>query len=71
MQLELKTWAYDILSDIHEIEVFLEDVPEFHYYQGDLKTKRAIDRNLEIIGEAMSRMLQHDATLPFLMLERS
>jgi uncharacterized protein with HEPN domain len=65
MQLELKTWAYDILTAIHEIEVFLEDVPDFHFYQSDLKTKRAIERNLEIIGEAMNRMLQLDATLPF------
>lgn len=32
MQLELKTWAYTILIAIHEIEVFLEDVPGFSAY---------------------------------------
>ncbi|TCZ65192.1 HepT-like ribonuclease domain-containing protein [Flaviaesturariibacter aridisoli] len=65
MQLELKTWAYDILTAIHEVELFLEDVPEFSVYQGDLKTKRAIERNLEIIGEAMNRMLQKEPSLQF------
>ena len=29
----------------------------FAEYQNDLKTKRAIERNIEIIGEAMSRIL--------------
>jgi uncharacterized protein with HEPN domain len=65
MQLELKTWAYDILSAIHEIDVFLKDVPNFTAYQGDLKTKRAVERNLEIIGEATNRMIQKDPSLQF------
>ncbi|RYZ21099.1 MAG: DUF86 domain-containing protein [Chitinophagaceae bacterium] len=65
MQLELKTWAYDILTAIHEIEVFLEDVPDFTHYQSDLKTKRAIERNLEIVGEAMNRMLKQSPDINF------
>jgi uncharacterized protein with HEPN domain len=65
MQLELKTWAYDILTAIHEIETFLADVPSFTIYKADLKTKRAIERNLEIIGEAMNRMLKFSADLKF------
>jgi len=65
MRLELKTWAYDILTAIHEIEVFLEDVPGFTIYKADLKTKRAIERNLEIIGEAMRRMLNLAPELDF------
>lgn len=65
MQVELKSWAYDILTAIHEIEIFLEDVPDFTTYQSDLKTKRAIERNLEIIGEAMNRMLKKDSSLTF------
>ncbi|HEV7329991.1 MAG TPA: HepT-like ribonuclease domain-containing protein [Flavisolibacter sp.] len=65
MQLELKTWAYDILTAIQEIETFLLDVPDFTSYQVDLKTKRAIERNLEIIGEAVNRMLNLQEDLPF------
>ena len=29
-------------------------------YQNDLKTKRAVERNIEIIGEAMSRILKEN-----------
>ncbi|RYD54011.1 MAG: DUF86 domain-containing protein [Sphingobacteriales bacterium] len=65
MQLELKTWAYDILTAIQEIETFLLDVADFTCYQADLKTKRAIERNLEIIGEAVNRMLNLQQDLPF------
>jgi uncharacterized protein with HEPN domain len=33
-------------------------------YQADLKTSRAVERNLEIIGEAMSRILRLRIDLP-------
>ncbi|RYF85565.1 MAG: DUF86 domain-containing protein [Chitinophagaceae bacterium] len=33
----------------------------FAAYQEDLKTKKAVERNLEIIGEAVSRILKADA----------
>jgi uncharacterized protein with HEPN domain len=29
----------------------------------DIKTKRAVERNLEIIGEAMNRILKHDESI--------
>jgi uncharacterized protein with HEPN domain len=64
MQVELKSWAYDITKAIQEIEVFLVGIG-FESYQNDLKTKRAIERNLEIIGEAMNRMLKKDPSLVF------
>ena len=65
MQLELKTWAYDISKAIEEIEFFLTDISDFDAYQKDLKTKRAIERNLEIIGEAMNRMLNLNPKIEF------
>lgn len=59
MNTDIKTWLYDILNAINEIESFFIDVPkEFLNYQNDLKTKRAVERNIEIIGEAMSRVLK-------------
>jgi uncharacterized protein with HEPN domain len=49
------------LNAINEIEGFLSDVPkEFLAYQNDVKTRRAVERNIEIIGEAMNRILQKD-----------
>lgn len=57
----IKTWLYDILSSINEIESYFVDTPKwFEIYQNDLKTKRAVERNIEIIGEAMSRILKED-----------
>jgi uncharacterized protein with HEPN domain len=47
MQLDLNTWAYDILTAIQEIELFLKDTPDFPSFQADMKTRRAIERNLE------------------------
>ena len=63
MDIELKVWLYDIFNAIHEIETFLEDTTEFAVYQNDLKTKRAVERNLEIIGEAMSRILHKESSI--------
>lgn len=57
----IKTWLYDILSSINEIESYFVDTPKlFEFYQNDLRTKRAVERNIEIIGEAMSRILKED-----------
>jgi len=64
MDIEIKVWLYDILKAINEIESFLLDSPkEFSAYQNDLKTRRAVERNIEIIGEAMNRILQKDGSL--------
>jgi uncharacterized protein with HEPN domain len=56
---EIKVLLYDILSSISEIESFLADRPkEFENYKNDTRTKRAVERNLEIVGEAMARILK-------------
>jgi uncharacterized protein with HEPN domain len=36
---EIKTWLYDILNAIHEIEGFSTE--NFNQYQQDIKTRRA------------------------------
>ncbi len=61
MDNDIKTWLYDILSSINEIESYFVDLPKmFEIYQNDLRTKRAVERNIEIIGEAMSRILKQN-----------
>ena len=42
---------------------FYDNPKEFFKYQHDLKTKRAVERNVEIIGEALSRILKQDETI--------
>ena len=64
MDNDIKAWLYDILNAIVEIESFFNNEPkEFAKYQNDLRTKRAVERNIEIIGEALSRILKRDQTI--------
>ncbi|TVZ26576.1 uncharacterized protein with HEPN domain [Gillisia sp. Hel_I_86] len=61
MDEELKTWLYDILQSINEIDSYFEGRPKiFEDYVSDVKTKRATERDLEIIGEAVNRILKKD-----------
>jgi uncharacterized protein with HEPN domain len=61
MDNEIKTWLYDILQAISEIESYFIDKPKiFTEYLSDTKTKRAIERNIEVIGEAVNRILKTD-----------
>jgi len=61
MDNEIKTWLYDILQSINEIDSYYENKPRtFEEYQSDIKTKRAIERDLEIIGEAVNRIRKMD-----------
>ncbi len=57
---EVRTWLKDIEQAIIEINLFLPEVKNFTEFQSDLKTKRAVERNVEIIGEAVSRILKVD-----------
>jgi uncharacterized protein with HEPN domain len=64
MDNNIKTWLYDILSSINEIESYFIDRPkEFKFYENDVRTKRAVERNIEIIGEAMNRILKEDSEI--------
>jgi uncharacterized protein with HEPN domain len=64
MDREIKTWLYDIFNSIEEIEQFLpQGSRKFESYSSDLKTKRAVERNFEIIGEAFKRILEKDPNI--------
>ncbi|HSV76107.1 MAG TPA: HepT-like ribonuclease domain-containing protein [Bacteroidales bacterium] len=52
---------YDIKLAIEEVDsYFVNKDKSFREYQGDIMLQRAIERNLEIIGEAMNRILKED-----------
>lgn len=58
MDNEIKSWLYDVLNAIMEIDSFFIDTQkEFTNYKNDLRTRRAVERNIEIIGEALSRVI--------------
>lgn len=64
MESEIKTWLTDIQLAINEINLFLPDKKDFLEFRKDLKTRRAIERNIEIIGEAVNRILKSDPEFP-------
>ncbi len=65
MDEKILKWLYDIKSAIEEIESFFVDIPnDFNHYSSNLILKRAVERDLEIIGEAVNRILKHDPDFP-------
>ena len=64
MKAEIKAWPADIKQAITEIHLFLPDKTDFNTFQRDLKTKRAIERNIEIIGEAVNRIVKVEPDFP-------
>lgn len=57
----IKKHLQDILTAIEEIESFFGDKPKlFDDFYNNLCLRRAIERNIEIIGEAMNRILKTD-----------
>ena len=64
MENEIKTWLADIKQAIREINQFLPDKEHFANFQKDLKTRRAVERNIEIIGEALNRVLKKHPDIP-------
>ncbi len=58
MDLEIKKWLKDIELAISEINSFFPEKKIFSEFQSDLKSRKAVERNIEIIGEALSRILK-------------
>ncbi len=64
MEHEIASWLADIKQAINEINEFLPDKKDFFEFQKDIKTRRAVERNIEIIGEAVNRVLKADPAYP-------
>ena len=63
MELEIKKFLFDIRESIDSIEKYLGDRRDFGVYMNDKMLRRAVEREFEIIGEAMSRIEKLDQTL--------
>ena len=60
----IKKHLQDILTAIEEIESFFGDKPKlFDGFYNNLCLRRAIERDIEIIGEAMNRILKTDRSI--------
>lgn len=62
MDNKINAWLEDILRSIDEIFDFLPEEKDFFEFQKDLKTKKAVERNIEIIGEAVNRISNYKST---------
>lgn len=59
MNEKILKWLYDIKVAIEEIDSFFEgEEKSIFFYKKKLVVKRAIERNLEIIGEATNRIVK-------------
>ena len=56
----IKKWLLDVKEAIETIEIFLGDERNFFNYRSNLMLKRAVEREFEIIGEAINRILKED-----------
>ena len=63
MDNEIKKYFYDIKESIESIETYLGEKRDFTIYQGNKMLRRAIEREFEIIGEAMNRLDKLDSEL--------
>lgn len=64
MELKIEKSLVDILKAIDEIELFFTTRPKRHdVYLSDFCLRRAIERNISIIGEAVNRIFKEDKTI--------
>jgi uncharacterized protein with HEPN domain len=65
MNEKILKYLYDVKMAIDEIDsFFIDNEKRFEAYQKNILLKRAIERNLEIIGEAIKRILAADPLFP-------
>lgn len=56
MEIEMKKFLFDIQEAICSIEEYLGEKRDFRVYMTDKMLRRAVEREFEIIGEAMNRI---------------
>ncbi len=64
MELKIKKYLYDIITSINSIYEYLGENRDFNEYQNTKLLRRAVERELEIIGEASNRILKLDSEFP-------
>lgn len=60
MQLEVRKYLNDILNCIENIENYMHGQEDINSYSNNMMLQQAVERNLEIIGEAMNNALKID-----------
>lgn len=63
MRLEIQKYLFDIKTSIDSISEFLGSNRDFNDYLNNKLLRRGVERELEIIGEASSRILKIDPSI--------
>ena len=58
MDIEIRKYLSDIEVAISSIDIHLQHKRDFNLYQSNITIKRAVEREIEIIGEATNRILK-------------
>jgi uncharacterized protein with HEPN domain len=69
MQPKLLKYILDVESVIEEIEsIKLKTANNFHNFSTDIIIQRAVERDLEIIGEAIRKIIEQRCKVVYLLL---
>lgn len=63
MDNEIKKYLFDIKESVDSIENYLGKKRDFNVYKSDKMLRRAVEREFEIIGEAMNRIDKIDSEI--------
>lgn len=63
MDHEIKKHLFDIRESVDSIQTYIGDRLDFEAYMANKMLRRAVEREFEIIGEAMSRIVKLDPNI--------
>ena len=63
MDNRIKQYLFDIEQAIADVKSYISAVESFEEFENDKLIRRAVERELEIIGEAIGRILKIDPTI--------
>ena len=58
-----KKYLMDVLNACEEVETFFPGKRLFVEFQNDILRQRAVERNVEIMGEAINQLMKHNPTI--------
>ena len=58
-----KKYLLDVLNACEEVESFFGNEKVFSKFQTDILRQRAVERNVEIMGEAINQLMKYDPTV--------
>jgi uncharacterized protein with HEPN domain len=63
MDNRVKQYLFDIEQSISDVKSYISTVKSLQEYEDDKLIRRAVERELEIIGEALNRILRIDSSI--------